>query len=132
MLSTKLEHCFSLWLLHLNFCVLKTGTWLIFDSMLNLRQKKKSARGEPLVHWRLKFRYIDLLFLLGILSWPHLWPSTELDYVETMFTRASESTDFGLKSPEKPCKLSKKLPIDLSGRRSRKFESCHLDHFGCS
>ena len=47
--------------------------------------------------------------------------------METMFTRVSESIDFGLKSPEKPCKLSKKLPIDLSGRRSRKFESCHLD-----
>ena len=47
--------------------------------------------------------------------------------METMFTRASESIDFGLKSPEKPCKLSKKLPIDLSGPRGRVFESPHSD-----
>ena len=47
--------------------------------------------------------------------------------METMFTRASESTDFGLKSPEKPCKLSKKSVYISLGRRCRRFESCHSD-----
>ena len=48
--------------------------------------------------------------------------------METVLTRASESIVFGLKNTEKPCKSSKKSVQICSGRRSRKFESCHLDH----
>jgi len=47
--------------------------------------------------------------------------------VETVFTRAHESIDFGLKSPRKPCKSSKKLLYDASGRKGRGFESRRLD-----
>ena len=50
------------------------------------------------------------------------------DYVETVLTKAPESTDFGLKSTKKASKVGKKITDYDSGRRSRKFESCHLDH----
>jgi len=42
-------------------------------------------------------------------------------------TRASESTVFGLKNTKKSTKVVKKRWRICSGRRSRKFESCHLD-----
>ena len=39
-----------------------------------------------------------------------------------------QSIDFGLKSPEKPCKSSKKSVQICLGARCRRFESCHSDH----
>jgi len=51
-----------------------------------------------------------------------------LDCVETVRTRASESIVFGLKSPQKSQKSLKNQVCNSSGRRSRRFESCHLDH----
>ena len=48
--------------------------------------------------------------------------------METVRTRASESIVFGLKSTKKSTKVVKKRWRICSGRRSRKFESCHLDH----
>ena len=48
--------------------------------------------------------------------------------METVLTRASESIVFGLKSTKKSTKVVKKRWRICSGRRSRKFESCHLDH----
>ena len=65
--------------------------------------------------------YIGLVFRIGISAWPHLWPSTASDCVETVRTRASESILFGLKSTEKSTKVVKKLSSYASGRRSRKF-----------
>ncbi len=47
--------------------------------------------------------------------------------METVRRGASESIVFGHESPEKPPKSRKKLSSYASGRRSRKFESCHLD-----
>ena len=47
--------------------------------------------------------------------------------METVLTRALESIAFGHESPENPPKSMKKLSSYASGRRSRKFESCHLD-----
>ena len=41
--------------------------------------------------------------------------------METGFARAPESTDFGFKIPENPCKSRKKSVQICSGRRSRKF-----------
>ena len=54
--------------------------------------------------------------------WPHLWPSTELDYLETMLTRAPESTVFGLKSTENAPKSLKKSPPTYSGHCVYKTE----------
>ena len=47
--------------------------------------------------------------------------------METVLTRASESIVFGLKSTKKSTKVVKKRWCICSGRRSRRFESCHLD-----
>ena len=81
-----------------------------------------------LVTWRYELAIIAARFLDENSAWPHLWPSTASDYVETVLTRASESTVFGLKSTKKSTKVVKKRWRICSGRRSRKFESCHLDH----
>ena len=80
-----------------------------------------------LVTWRYEFAIITARFLDENSAWPHLWPSTASDYVETVFARAPESTVFGLKSTEKSRKSLKNQVCNSSGRRSRKFESCHLD-----
>ena len=80
-----------------------------------------------LVTWRYEFTIIAARFLDENSAWPHLWPSTASDYVETVLTRASESIVFGLKSTKKSTKVVKKRWRICSGRRSRKFESCHLD-----
>ena len=81
-----------------------------------------------LVTWRYEFAIIATWVLDRIVAWPHLWPSTASDYVETVLTRASESTVFGLKSTKKSTKVVKKRWRICSGRGSRRFESCHLDH----
>ena len=47
--------------------------------------------------------------------------------METVRKRAPESIVFGLKSTKKQIKVVKRLLRDASGRRGRKFESCHLD-----
>ena len=65
--------------------------------------------------------------LWEVCSWPQFWPSTASDYVETVLTRAPESIVFGLKSPEKPCKSSKKSVQICLGARCCRFESCHFD-----
>ena len=93
-------------------------------------RRKNSTRVNRLVTWRYEFTIIAARFLDENSAWPHLWPSTASDYVETVLTRASESTVFGLKSTIKSTKVVKKRWRICSGRRSRKFESCHLDHFG--
>ena len=59
--------------------------------------------------------------------WPHLWPSTASDYVDTVRVRAHESSDFRLKSIENHPKTLILQGFYGSGRGSRKFESCHLD-----
>ena len=51
--------------------------------------------------------------------------------METVLVRAPESIDFGLKSPEKPCKSRKKSAQISLGRRCRRFESCHSDQNLC-
>ena len=78
----------------------------------------------------MSFAYIGSVYRLENSPWPHLWPSTDSDYVETVLTRASESIVFGLKSIKKSTKVVKKQWRICSGRRSRKFESCHLDQKG--
>ena len=70
--------------------------------------------------------YSRLGLLVRIVAWPHLWPSTASDYVETVRTRASESIVFGLKSIKKSTKLVKKRWRICSGRWSREFESRRL------
>ena len=62
-----------------------------------------------------------------LVAWPQFWPSTELDYVETVRIRAPKSIDFGLKSPEKPCKSREKPAQISSGTGGREFESRHFD-----
>ena len=59
--------------------------------------------------------------------WPHLWPSTASDYVDTVRRVALESIDFRYKSTENHPKVLILQGFYGSGRRSRKFESCHLD-----
>ena len=53
--------------------------------------------------------------------WPHLWPSTDLDCAETVWTRAPESTVFGLESIKKQIKVVKKLSFISSGAGDRGF-----------
>ena len=65
-----------------------------------------------------------------IVAWPHLWPSTGSDYVDAVCWVALESTDFRYKSTKNHPKALILQGFYGSGRRSRKFESCHLDHFG--
>ena len=60
-------------------------------------------------------------------AWPHLWPSTASDYVESVWVRAPESSDFRYKSIKNHSKTLILQGFYGSGRRSRKFESCHLD-----
>ena len=48
--------------------------------------------------------------------------------METVVTRAPESTDFGLKSIKKMRKSRKKSVSFCLGRRCRRFEPCHSDH----
>ena len=55
--------------------------------------------------------------------WPHLWPSTGLDYLETVLTRAPESTVFGLKSTKNAPKSLKKSPPTYSGHWSWTFNT---------
>ena len=74
-----------------------------------------------LVTWRYELAIIAARFWDENSAWPHLWPSTASDYVETVRTRASESIVFGLKSTEKSTKVVKKQWRICSGRRSRKF-----------
>ena len=74
------------------------------------------------------FRLPDSIHIPSKRAWPQFWPSTELDYVETVWTRASESTVFGLKSTENMRKTRKKSVSFCLGRRCRRFESCHSDH----
>ena len=61
-------------------------------------------------------------------GWPHFWPSTASDYVESVWVRAPESSDFRLKSIKNHAKALILQGFYGSGRRGRKFESCHLDH----
>ena len=61
------------------------------------------------------------------MAWPHLWPSTASDYVETVLTRASESIVFGLKSTTKSTKVVKKRWRICSGTGDRGFESRRFD-----
>ena len=73
---------------------------------------------------RFNFRALSLAKLA---RWPHLWPSTDLDCVETVLTRAPESTVFGLKSTKKQTKVVKRLLRDASGTGGLEFESPHFD-----
>ena len=59
--------------------------WLILDSMLNYLWKNK------LVHGYIVLKNKDVVSAKYCV-WPHLWPSTDSDYVETVLTRALEST----------------------------------------
>ena len=61
------------------------------------------------------------------LLWPHLWPSTDLDCVDAVCWVALESTDFRYKSTKNHPKALIIQGFYGSGRRGRKFESCHLD-----
>ena len=74
----------------------------------------------------MSFAYIGSVYRLENSAWPHLWPSTGSDYVETVRTRASGSTVFGLKSTQKSTKVVKKWWRICSGlnhhARRRIFE----------
>ena len=61
------------------------------------------------------FRFPDGVHIPPKRAWPQLWPSTALDYVEIVLTRAPESIVFGHESPEKPCKPRKKIGIYFLG-----------------
>ena len=76
----------------------------------------------------MRFKYFRLGLSVQKVGWPHLWPSTDLDCVETVRTRASESIGFRHKSTEKSQKSLKNQVCNSSGRRGRRLESCHLDH----
>ena len=93
-----------------------TFPW-IYGIMFSLIRISRRSDGRD-------FRGGDLWEICG---WPQFWPSTASDYVETVLTRAPESIDFGLKSPEKPCKARKKSVQICLGARCRRFESCHSD-----
>ena len=67
--------------------------WLILDSMLNYLWKNK------LVHGYIVLEKNKDVVIAKYCVWPHLWPSTDSDYVETMLTRAPESTVSGHESP---------------------------------
>ena len=108
--------------------MLKIGVDSFSEVWYTNGRRKNSTRVNRLVTWRYEFTIIAARFLDENSAWPHLWPSTASDYVETVLTRASESTVFGLKSTIKSTKVVKKRWRICSGRRSRKFESCHLDH----
>ena len=90
--------------------------------------RRKTRHGvNRLVTWRYEFAIIATWVLDRIVAWPHLWPSTASDYVETVRTRASESIVFGLKSIKKSTKVVKKRWRICSGPRGRVFESPHSD-----
>ena len=82
-------------------------------------RRKNSTRVNRLVTWRYEFTIIAARFLDENSAWPHLWPSTASDYVETVLTRASESTVFGLKSTIKSTKVVKKRWRICSGTSGR-------------
>ena len=76
----------------------------------------------------MSFAYIGSVYRLENSAWPHLWPSTGSDYVETVRTRASGSTVFGLKSTQKSTKVVKKWWRICSGPRGRWFKSSHSEY----
>ena len=86
-------------LLRLSLCVVK---WVDFQAVLCYTKGRKKqfvqspavcARGRKTGRFR---------------CWPHLWPLTASDYPDYMPRRAHESSQSGLKSPEKPVKSRKK------------------------
>ena len=93
-----------------------------------LTAEEKTWHGvNRLVTLRYEFAIIAAWVLDRIVAWPQFWPSTELDYMETVLTRALESTVFGLKSIEKSWKSRKKSVSFCLGARCCRFESCHFD-----
>ena len=79
----------------------------------------------PNVFWKNTAKH--LRNLLSNSAWPHFWPFTASDYVETVLVRAPESIKFGLKSIKNHSKALILQGFYGLGRRCRRFESCHSD-----
>ena len=105
-------------LLHISFCIQRKGFWL-FSGIWYITAEEKIRGGERFACRRVSFVWAGI--------GPHVWPSTGLDYVETVRTRAPENIDFGLKGTEKPWKSSKKSIWIYSGRWGRGFDPRRLD-----
>ena len=95
---TEFEKRF-LCLLRLILCVVNELTFKRFYAIL--KAEKSSLRSH------LQASRYDRN-LCGFRCWPHLWPLTASDYPDFMPRRAHESSQSGLKSPEKPVKSRKK------------------------
>ena len=73
--------------------------------------------GRKRIYAESDSRFPDSVLIPPKRAWPHLWPSTDSDYVETVRRGASESIVFGHESPKKSTKVVKKRWRICSGPR---------------